>query len=218
MRSRIWMGLGVLFLSAAMALAAFQFVSPRVLPLPVIMRVPDMPLVDQDGRAFSLGQTRGKIAALALIYTHCPDVCPLTTSRMKTLQERIKAAGLDDQVLLVSVTIDPERDTPAVLKQFAEVRKVDLENWVYVTGEPERIQQLVDQLKVYRERVYLVDGTPVPGAAWSGPAPANVPYIVNHTDRVFLADRRGDVRALLPGSRMDVDEAMQLIQQLVAER
>lgn len=217
MQARIWFRLGVGLLALAAVGAAFFIVMPRVQPLPIYWALPDATLVDQDGRPFSLSQTRGKVVVVSMIYTYCPDICPLTTSRMKQIQERVKAGGLADQVTLVTFTIDPERDRPEILTQYARVRQADLANWVFLTGEPAQIQELTKQLKVYTERVYMVNGTRVVETATTPPLPTNTVYLVNHTDRLFLVDRQGNVRALPPGSRTDVGEAMQLIRQLVGE-
>lgn len=217
MPKRIWFGVGVGLLALAALGAAYLIIAPRVEPLPILWALPDTLLIDQDGRPLSLSQTRGKVAAVGLIYTYCPDICPLTTARMKTLQDRIQAAGLSDQVRLVTFSIDPERDTPAVLKQYAQVRRVDLSNWVFLTGAPDQVQQLIERLKVYTERVYIVNGTPIPARAMTAPLSSTAAYLVYHTDRVFLVDRRGNVRALVSGSQMDVEDALRLIRQLLDE-
>lgn len=214
MSRTLWMrvGVGLLFLAAAGAL--YQVAAPRLRPLPVYMALPDVTLMDEEGGTFDLSQTRGKVVVLSLIYTHCPDICPLTTAKMKQIQERIQSAGLRDQVQLVTFTVDPERDRPDVLKRFAGVFHVDPGNWVFLTGTTDQIDILIKDLGLYVERIYYIEGTPVPESSLPDP-PADTSYLVNHTDRLFLVDRQGDVRALQPGSRTDVDEAMRLIQKLV---
>jgi protein SCO1/2 len=217
MSRSLWMkiGIGLLFLAGAVAL--YQKVAPRFQPLPVYMSLPEVTLTDQDGGTFDLDQTRGKVVVLSPIYTHCPDVCPITTSKMKQIQDRIQTAGLGDQVQLVTFTMDPERDRPEVLKQFAENFNVNPSNWVFLTGTSDQIDILIKALNLYVERVYYIDNTPVPEASLPHPE-AGTPYLVNHTDRMFLIDRQGNVRALPPGSRTDVDNVMQLIQKLVHEQ
>jgi protein SCO1 len=207
-------GISLLFLAGAGGL--YQIVAPRLLPLPVYMALPEVKLIDQDGRSFDLNQTRGKVVVLSLIYTHCPDICPLTTAKMKQIQESVQTAGLSDQVQLVTFTVDPERDRPEVLKRFAGAFNFDPSNWVFLTGTSEQIDILIKGLALYVQRVYYVNDTPVPEGSLPQPA-ADTPYLINHTDRLFLIDRQGNVRALPPGSRTNVDDAMQLIQQLVRE-
>lgn len=208
-----WFGLGLGLLFVAAAGAARIALNPRTESLPIYMALPDPPLMDQDGRAFRLSQTRGKVVVLGMIYTHCPDVCPMITARMKQMQQQVAAEGLSGEVFFVTITFDPERDTPEVLRRYAQVYQADLRNWVFLTGDPVVIQQLTQALGIYTERVYPehVGGTPRP----SGAKPV---YFINHTDRIFLADRQGQVRALLPGSRTELSEAMKKIRQLVRER
>lgn len=210
-----WLGVGLALLFVAAAGAAKVALDLRAESLPVYTTLPDWPFTDQEGRTFWLGQTRGKVVVLGMIYTHCPDVCPLITARMWELQQQVAAEGLADQVFFVTITFDPERDTPEVLRRYAKVRKVDFRNWAFLTGDPHTIQNLMEVLGIYAERVYFINGTPVSGT----PAPgAGLNYFINHTDRLFLVDRQGRVRARLPGSRTDPAEAMRKIRALLRER
>jgi protein SCO1/2 len=217
MPRRLWIIIGLSLLVLAGAGALYQIVAPRLEPLPVYMALPDVKLIDQNGRAFDLNQTRGKVVVLSLIYTHCPDICPLTTAKMKQIQEGIQTAGLSKQVQLVTFTVDPERDSPDVLRRFAGAFNFDPSNWVFLTGTSDQIDILIKGLDLYVQRVYYINDTPVPEASLPQPA-TNIPYLINHTDRMFLVDRQGNVRAIPPGSRTNVDEAMQLIQKLVKEQ
>jgi protein SCO1/2 len=217
MARTLWLKIGVGLLVVAVLVTAYQIIAPRVEPLPVLMALPEVTLTNQDGQAYDLSQTHGKVVVLSLIYTHCPDICPLTTAKMKQIQDRVRGAGLATQVQLVTFTVDPTRDRPAVLKQFAGLFHADPSNWVFLTGTPAQIDVLIKGLSLYVERVYYVDNTPVPETALTGPPPDG-PHLVNHTDRIFLVDRQGNVRALTAGSRTDVDEAMRLVQQIVQDR
>ncbi|MCS6962916.1 SCO family protein [Thermoflexus sp.] len=211
-----WLGVGIGLLFVAAAGAVKIAMDVRAESLPVYMTVPDWPFIDQDGRTFWLGQTRGKVVVLGMIYTHCPDICPLITAQMMELQKQVAAAGLSDEVFFVTITFDPERDTPEVLRRYAQVRKVDLRNWVFLTGDPSTIRHLTEVLGIYTERVYMVQGTPVSGTPSA--TGSEVTYFINHTDRIFLVDRQGQVRALLPGSRTETKDAMEKIRRLVRER
>lgn len=192
----------------------YQIIAPHIQPPPIFMALPQVSLIDQNGHRFDLDQTRGKVVLLSPIYTNCPDICPLSTAKMKQIQERLQAANLSNQVQLVTFTVDPDRDQPAVIKQFAASFNVDPTNWVFLTGESGQISVLIKSLGLYVERVYYVDNTPISGPSISS-LPTDTPYLVNHTDRLFLVDRQGNVRALLPGSRSDVNEVMRLIQQVM---
>jgi len=216
MPGRTWVRIGFSLIGVAMFGLLYLLIVPKVSPLPTYMALPSLTLVDQEGNSFNLDQTRGSIVVLSPIYTHCPDVCLLTTANMRQIYDQIRQLGLDNQVFFVSVSIDPQRDTPEVLKRFANSFKVDFDDWVFLTGSQEQIDTLAQTLGVYVERVYYIDKTPVPETAMSLPV-ENIPYLVNHTDRIFLVDRTGNVRALPPGSRADVEETVRLIKTLVKE-
>jgi len=209
-----WMRFGISLLVLAGLGLGYQLLAPILQPLPVYMALPAVSLTDQDGKNFELQQTRGKVVLLSPIYTHCPDICPITTGKMKQLQGEVRSAGLADQVQFVSFTVDPQRDTPEVLAGYASVYGADLSNWVFLSGSAAQTQALIQRLGIYVEKVYYVAGTPYPETSLSGPPP-NSSYLVNHTDRWFLIDREGNVRALPPGSRSDVGATFQLIQKLI---
>jgi protein SCO1/2 len=217
MSRTLWMKIGASLLFLAAAGALYQIIAPRLRPLPVYMALPEAKLIDENGQAFDLNQTRGKVVVLSLIYTHCPDICPLTTAKMKQIQQGVQSAGMSSQVQLVTFTVDPQRDTPDVIKRFASAYAYDPSNWVFLTGPSDQIDILIKGLKLYVQRVYYVNDTPVPETALPQPA-ADTPYLINHTDRMFLIDRQGNVRALPPGSRTNVGDALNLIQQLVKEK
>ena len=77
---------------------------------------PDFALTDENGQPFKLSDLRGKWILLAYGYTHCPDVCPLTLSHLRDVKKIVDPNG--DQVQVVFVTIDPERDTPDIMQKY----------------------------------------------------------------------------------------------------
>ena len=217
MSRRFWFIGGIVMLIFAGLSGAAQVILPRVLPLPVYATLPELTLRDQDNRPFDLARTRGQIVVLSVVYTHCPDICPLTTARLHGLQTQLQQAGLSHTVYFVSFTIDPARDLPLTLKRFAEAQQVDFSNWSFLAGSEAQTQTLIQTLSLYVERVYDLDGTLVPAGELSRPAPPGTDYLVNHTDRVFIVDRKGDVRAFEPGSTADLEQAKQWIRQLQNE-
>lgn len=114
--------------------------------------VPDFTLLDQEGRAISMNRFRGKQVVVNFIFTRCPiaTMCPAATERMVALQQAAKAAGLAD-LELISISLDPEFDTPGVLKHYATVRGIDTANFTFLTGPDAAVRQLLAQLGVIRE-------------------------------------------------------------------
>ena len=70
---------------------------------------------------------------MSFIYTHCPDVCPLTTNNMQHLQDTLARSGIEN-VKFVTLTFDPNRDTPYVLKEYAEIRGINFKDWDFLSG------------------------------------------------------------------------------------
>jgi protein SCO1 len=106
--------------------------------LPPNELVPDTTLVDQYGKARDFAEWRGHAVALTFIFTRCPlpDFCPAVDRSFARLQERVKAdPALTANVRLLTVSFDPEHDTPAVLRKHAARLGADPALWVYLTGE-----------------------------------------------------------------------------------
>jgi len=104
--------------------------------------VPDFSLTERSGRAVSLAQLRGKIWIADFIYTSCTDTCPLQTALMADLLDHyVGKPG----VQLVSISVDPERDTPKVLAQYADKYQADPRRWYFLTGPRDQIMRLIQQ-------------------------------------------------------------------------
>ena len=112
---------------------------------------PNVPLVTQDGMKlrFFDDVIKGKVVALNFIYTNCPDMCALETARLREVQ-RILGERVGRDVFFYSITIDPERDTPEVLKRYAEKFQVG-PGWQFLTGKKTDITQLRRKLGVYND-------------------------------------------------------------------
>ena len=114
--------------------------------------LPEFTLLDQEGKAVAASRFRGKQIVLNFIFTRCPiaTMCPAATERMAQLQAAAKKAGAVD-FELVSVSLDPEYDTPGVLKEYAQIRGLDTSNWSFLTGPDAAVRHLLAQLGVIRE-------------------------------------------------------------------
>lgn len=114
--------------------------------------LPEFTLLDQEGRAVSASRFRGKQVVLNFIFTRCPiaTMCPAATLRMMDLQKAAQAAGVKN-FELVSISLDPEFDTPGVLKEYADGRGIDTSNFSFLTGPDVAVRHLLAQLGVIRE-------------------------------------------------------------------
>jgi protein SCO1/2 len=100
-------------------------------------------LTDQSGAAYGSEQLRGQVWIAAFMFTRCPTVCPAITARMKALQGQAKARGID--VRFVSFSVDPDNDTPEVLRAYAKDNAVDLGSWTFLTGDLATIKKTSEQ-------------------------------------------------------------------------
>ena len=112
--------------------------------LAVIRTAPDFRLVTQDEKPLRLADLRGKVVLVSFIFTTCSGSCPATTSRMVQVQQALKAKNHDaERVHLISITLDPARDTPEKLRQYMKLYDIDAANWSFLTGSPEEVNQVV---------------------------------------------------------------------------
>jgi protein SCO1/2 len=114
--------------------------------------LPTFTLLDQEGRTVAGNRFRGKKVVLNFIFTRCPiaTMCPAATLRMAELQKAARAAGAKN-FELISVSLDPEYDTPGILREYAEARGLDTSNWSFLTGPDIAVRQLLAQLGIIRE-------------------------------------------------------------------
>jgi len=137
--------------------------------LPVYYDVPEFQLTAQDGQAFDSKVLAGKIWVADFIYTNCPGPCPRMTSQMHEVQNAILKMP---DVKLVSITIDPARDTPQVLAGYAKAHGASPEHWYFLTGPPSTLQ------KLDRDTFKL----------------GNVDATLEHSTRFVLVDRQSRIR------------------------
>lgn len=158
----------------------------------------DFVLIDQDSARFDTRTLRGKVVLVFFGYSHCPDVCPTTLSKLSSVGRRLGDARGAMKVVYVSV--DPERDTPTVLK--ADLGNFDLDA-VGLTGPREEIDRVVAQ---YGARYEIVQTPESAGR-----------YTVNHSTTLYVLDRTGRLRAEFP-YEATVDEIATTVRELIGGR
>lgn len=150
-----------------------------------LWEAPDFALVDQHGDTLRAAELRGKAWVVSFFFTNCSGVCPLITSRMAALRDSLAGDGLlGEEVRLVSISVDPARDTVAALRAYAaRFGGSPPADWAFLTGSPpESVRTLIQQ--GFKVTAHL---PPEAGEAGEG-------YQVQHTPRVELVDGRGHVR------------------------
>ncbi|NRA35516.1 MAG: SCO family protein [Polyangiaceae bacterium] len=119
--------------------------------LATLGEVPRFALKDQEGRAVTAASLRGSPLVVAFMFTRCPTICPRITASMRGLQSSAKSAKLP--LKLLSISVDPETDTPEVLKSYALKHGVDLANWLFLSGDMESTKAtVIEGFKIALER------------------------------------------------------------------
>jgi cytochrome oxidase Cu insertion factor (SCO1/SenC/PrrC family) len=179
----VWVGLGLtialLLLASLLALLKLQAGFGK--PLPVYGQVADFTLTNQNGRAVSLADLRGHVWVADIIFTRCAGPCLKMSRQMKELQQALPPGG---SVKLVSLTTDPDFDTPPVLKAYAERFSADPSRWWFLTGTKSQIAALaVDSLKL----------TAIEKKPEERQSPAD---LFVHSTIFVLVDKRGQLRGV----------------------
>ncbi len=120
--------------------------------LPVLREAPDYTLTNQDSSGVRLSHFRGRVVVMDFIYTSCPDVCGRLNNKLKTVWDQLEV-GQKQDLVLISVSFDPEVDTPEILKRYATERGFDAPAWQFLTGTAEQIRQVADSYGVQYELV-----------------------------------------------------------------
>ncbi|MFQ5490267.1 MAG: SCO family protein [Phycisphaerae bacterium] len=162
--------------------------------LPVLGQVTDFQLTERSGGNVGLADLRGKVWVADFIFTSCAGPCPRMTERMADLQQRWRK---ENGLRLVSVSVDPERDTPAVLQKYADRYQANPYRWLFLTGDLEAIKQL----------------------AVKGFALGSIEEPIFHSTKFALVDRLGQIRGYYEGTSVEeVNQLSRDIRRVLAER
>ncbi|MFO7524644.1 MAG: SCO family protein [Ignavibacteriaceae bacterium] len=146
--------------------------------------------------------TNGKITLMAMVFTHCPDICPMTTHNMHLVEQKLPAEILDE-INFIVISFDPNRDTPAVLKKYARLRDYNLNRWTLLSGDNQNTKEVMlkfDVKAIFTDSTYSDDG--------------ELSYTIMHTDRISLIDQNGRLRNNYKGSVANLDAVIEDIKYL----
>lgn len=160
---------------------------------PVLGQVPTFSLTDQANRTVTDGDLRGKVWVADFFFTRCTTICPLLTERVAGVERWAAAEHLDGKLAFVSFSVDPERDTPAVLAEYAAKHAADPARWHFLTGDAKAIERAsVDGFRLALSRTPRANGAP----AGDGPDGATV----LHGMKLILVDGDGRIRGYYDAS------------------
>lgn len=164
----------------------------------------DYTLTNQFGEQVSLPDDySGKVLIVGYVYTNCPDICPMITYNMRDLQREFPD---EEDFHLISISFDPERDSPEVLHSYAESYNIDQGNWSMLTGDSKEVDEVLDKLGIATVKTptrFTEDNKAV--------------YFIDHTDKVSLIDKKGQVRNHYLGSELDTETVIEDIKTLLTE-
>ena len=159
---------------------------------------PAIELVDSEFRPFSLGSLRGKVVLVSFIYTTCNGSCPATTSILDRIRRKLRDDGRwGRSVEFVSITLDPARDSPEALAQYARIYRADTNTWHFLTGAPERVAKVI--------------------ASWDMWVKVDASGVIDHPSRTFLLDGAGHRREIYNLETLTPDSVARDVESLIAE-
>ena len=164
--------------------------------LPKIKPAPEFALTKQDGNRLALKDLRGKVLAITFIFASCADTCPLLTAKMVGIQNRL-GSDFGKKVHFVSITVDPERDRPEVLNEYAAGHKANSAGWAFLTGTPAEIREIAKRYGVFYKKTPRGD--------------------VDHTFLTSLVDQSGILRVQYMGVKFNPDEMLTDLRSLITE-
>lgn len=176
--------------------ATLHYARPKLERREVRIPIRNFSLTDQSNHAFEFGELRGKIVLVDFAYTTCPDVCPLLTAAMAAVQRGLKP-GERDKVHLLTVTTDPEVDSPAVLAAYAKRYGADFSNWSFLTGRERSLAKVWKTFGVGVKRIAR--------------------GLVNHTPLTAVVDAEGVMRFGYYGTAPDSKTVLKDMRSLLAQ-
>jgi protein SCO1/2 len=172
-------------------------------PPPVLSQLPEFTLVSSDGKPFGSAELRGQVYIANFFFTSCRSICPAIMQGMSRLQAGFAERNIEG-IRLVSISVDPEHDTPGVLDTYARQMGVDPHRWTLLTGDEDKVRSLV------------VDGfkTPVVSPPQGGAGPIDIA----HTGKLVLVDGRGRIRGYYGTDELGLDEVFNRAQHVLRQQ
>ena len=191
------------FLFVVILLGAWFQAKPALTehPIPDYGPTPEFSLTNQSGELVTTEELRGSLLVVGFVFTRCPSVCPTLTARMQRLQYTLARLPLHD-VQLLSITIDPEHDSPSVLAKYATEYDADPSRWQFLTSEPANIRTVLDGFHIAAERIDDPDK----------------PKDILHSEAMLLVDSDGTLIGVYQGETEQLVRLPQDIRRILYNR
>jgi len=188
----VWLGMGLLlgFLGLAYLLSLAEFKRVNETALPVLGQITDFTLTNQDGKTTTLAGLTNRVWVADIIFTRCAGPCPIMTGQMRKLQDALPQTS---GAKLVTLTTDPDYDSPAVMKKYGERFGADFNRWTFLTGTKTEIAALAGgSLKLSAVPVQPADQT-------------NAADLFIHTTIFVVVDKHAQLRGIFETGGEGVD-------------
>lgn len=186
-------------LLALLALTVCALADPTGSTLRIGQKVPDFSLTDQNAKKVALSDFKGKVVLVTFLYTQCPypEKCPMLAQKLgktRDLLDQVESAKGQFQV--VSITLDPKRDTPEALKKYAQGQDENAANWTFMTGKASEVNKVASLFGV----IYYTEKG-----------------VIDHNMRTAVIDRKGKLSKLFTGNDWKPGEVAALVRDLAGE-
>ena len=186
-------------LLALLAMTICALADPTGSTLKIGQKVPDFSLTDQNSKKVALSDFKGKVVLVTFLYTQCPypEKCPMLAQKLgktRDLLDQVESAKGQFQV--VSITLDPKRDTPEALKKYAQGQDEDATNWTFMTGKASEVNKVALLFGV----IYYTEKG-----------------VIDHNMRTAVIDRKGKLSKLFTGNDWKPGEVAALVRNLASE-
>ena len=186
--------LGFAGLALAIPVGALFFTARAGRELPVLAELPAFSLLDEQGRSFRRDDLLGRVWIADFVFTACSDACPRLQQKMKRIQDRLVPLEQGGNIGLLSITVDPERDTPQKLRQYGQIFGARDGLWRYLTGPQQEVERTV------------VKGFHIAMAKMPAPLESDShteAFDIMHGERLVLVDAKGRIRGYYDADEPD---------------
>lgn len=182
-----------------LSLTLIALADPTGSTLKIGQKVPDFSLTDQNSKKVSLSDFKGKVVLVTFLYTQCPypEKCPMLAQKLgktRDLLDQVESAKGQFQV--ISITLDPKRDTPETLKKYAQGQDENTDNWTFMTGKASDVNKVASLFGV----IYYTEKG-----------------VIDHNMRTAVIDRKGKLSKLFTGNDWKPGEVAALVRDLAGE-
>lgn len=185
-----WIGIGLLLASLALVFLLSVATVQKQQPLPVYGKISDFTLTNQDGKVTTLADLTNHVWVADIIFTRCAGQCPRMTAQMKSVQDKLQQ---DKDAELVTLTTDPDYDSPEIMKRYGERFGADFNRWTFLTGTKNQLANLgANSLKLSAQPIPVKDQkTPVD--------------LFIHSTIFVVVDKHAQLRGIFQTDGEDVD-------------